>query len=57
VSEALQRQGADKQARPAQCRAVRSDMDSTIFTDSNGFKNLQTLTDLKSTFLCSKNVK
>jgi hypothetical protein len=32
-------------------------MDSTIFTDSNRFKNLQILTDLKSTFPSSKNIK
>jgi hypothetical protein len=32
-------------------------MNSTIFPDSNRFKNLQTLTDSKSTFPCSKNLK
>jgi hypothetical protein len=37
--------------------AARFEMDSTIFIDSDGFKNLQTLTDSKSTFSCSKNVK
>jgi hypothetical protein len=33
------------------------EMNSTIFTDSNGFKNLQTYSDSKSIFLCYKNVK
>jgi hypothetical protein len=28
-----------------------------ILTNSNGFKNLQTLTDSKSSFPCSENVK
>jgi hypothetical protein len=57
VSEAAWPWGTDRWAQPAQCRAARFEMDSTIFTNSNGFKNLQALTDSKSTFLCSKNVK
>jgi hypothetical protein len=57
VSEAAQWRGADRRARLAQCRAARFKMDSTIFIDSNGFKNLQTLTDLRNTFPYSKNVK
>jgi hypothetical protein len=36
---------------------LASTVNSTIFTDSNGFKNLQTLTDSKSTFPYSKNLK
>jgi hypothetical protein len=57
VSKAARRWGADRWARLAQCRVARFEMDSTIVTDSNGFKNLPTLTDSKSIFLCSKNVK
>jgi hypothetical protein len=40
VSDAARRRGADRRARPAQCRAARFEMDSMIFTDSNRFKNL-----------------
>jgi hypothetical protein len=57
VSEVARRRGADRWARPGQCGAAWFKMDSTIFTDSNGFKNLPTLIDSKSTFPCSKNVK
>jgi hypothetical protein len=49
--------GIDRQAQLAQCRAAWFEMDSTIFTDSSRFKNLQTLTGSKSTFYCSENVK
>jgi hypothetical protein len=49
--------GFDRRAQPAQCQAAQFEMDSTIFTDSNGFKNFQILTGSKSTFYCSKNVK
>jgi hypothetical protein len=40
VSESAWQRGTDRWAQPAQCRAARFEMDSTIFTDSNGFKNL-----------------
>jgi hypothetical protein len=33
--------GADMRARPTQCRVARFEMNSSIFTDSNRFKNLQ----------------
>jgi hypothetical protein len=57
VSEAARRRDGDRWARPAQCRVARFVIDSTIFTDSNGFKNFQILTNSKSTFPCFKNVK
>jgi hypothetical protein len=49
--------GALHSGRQHSAGVVRFEMNSTIFTDSNGIKNLQTLIDSKSTFLCYKNVK
>jgi hypothetical protein len=49
--------GALHSGRQHSAGAVRFEMNSTIFTDSNGFKNLQTYSDSKSIFLCYKNVK
>jgi hypothetical protein len=56
-SEAAWWRGTDMWSRPAQCRATQFEMYATILTDSNRFKSIQTLTDSKNTFLCSKNVK
>jgi hypothetical protein len=46
---------ADRRARAAQFRAAR--IQTGLKNISNGFKILQTLTDPKGVFPCSKNLK
>jgi hypothetical protein len=46
-SEVARRRADDMRARPAQCWAAWFEWNLMIFTDSNGFKNLQTLTEIE----------